>query len=73
MALHHLAALAASSPAHVSNLKYATESWTPGGTALGVIILAVLILAWMKIRVRRPVPAPAPARSRARDRTPARR
>jgi len=72
-----LAALAAAQPAHVSNLKYATETWTPGGTVLAVIILAVLVFAWMKIpsgpRVTGRRPAPAPARSRARDRAPARR
>ena len=70
----HLAALAAANPAHVSNLKYATETWTPGGTALAVIILAVLILAWVKVpsgrRVtgrREPAPAKAQPGRRARQ------
>lgn len=75
--INHLAALAAAHPAHVGNLKYATETWTPGGTALAVIILAVLVFAWRKIpsgpRVTARRPAPAPARSRSRDRAPARR
>ena len=72
----HLAALAAAHPAHVSNLRYATESWTPGGTALAVIILAVLVLLWVKIpsgRKREPVPAPARTRRPARREAPARR
>ena len=72
----HLAALAAAHPAPVSNLRYATETWTPGGTALAVLILAVLIFAWIRIpsgRKREPAPAPARTRRAARREAPARR
>lgn len=73
----HLVALAAAHPAHVSNLRYATETWTPGGTALGVIILVFLIWAWIKVpsgprvRVRRRAAAEQDRTGRAR--VPARR
>ena len=66
MALHHLAVLAAGNPGHVSNLKYATETWTPGGTVLAVIIIAVLVFAWLKL-----VPS-GPKVTARRDRAPAR-
>ncbi len=66
MAVHHLAALAAASPGHVSDLKYATETWTPGGTVLAVIIIAVLVFAWLKL-----VPS-GPKVAARRDRAPAR-
>ncbi len=78
MSVHHLAAFAASNPGHVSNLKYATESWTPGGTTLAVIIIAVLIVAWLKLIPAGPKvnarrrPAPAKARAPRRE-VPARR
>ena len=45
----HLAVLAAAHPGPGSNLKYVTESWTPGGTILAVVIIAVLIFAWLKL------------------------
>jgi hypothetical protein len=75
----HVAALAAAHPGHVSNLKYATETWTPGGTVLAVIIIAVLIFAWLKLVPSGPKVAArrdrAPARTRAaaRREAPARR
>lgn len=78
MAVHHLAALAAGNPGHVSNLKYATETWTPGGTVLAVIIIAVLVVAWMlvpsgpKVTGRRDR-APARGRPSGRSGVPARR
>ena len=75
----HLAALAAAHPAPVSHLKYATETWTPGGTFLAVIIIAVLIFAWLKlvpsgpkVTARRRKPRPA-AKTWERARMPARR
>jgi hypothetical protein len=79
MALHHLAATAAANPGHVSDAKYAAETWTPGGTLLALVIIAVLIWAWLKLvpsgpkvtpRRRKPRPA-AKAWERARE--PARR
>jgi hypothetical protein len=73
----HLAVLAAAHPGHVSNLKYAAESWTPGGTILAVIILAVLVFAWVKIpagpKVNVRGRAPARTRAAARREAPARR
>ena len=73
----HLAVLAAASPAHVSNLKYAAQTWTPGGIALAVVIIAVLVFAWLKIpsgpKVTAPRPASAKARAAARREAPARR
>lgn len=76
----HLTALAASNPGHVSNLKYATETWTPGGTVLAVIIIAVFIAAFVKlvpggpkVTGRRREPAPARTRAAARREAPARR
>lgn len=63
----HLAALAAANPGHVSNLKYATETWTPGGTVLAVIIIAVLVAAFCKL-----VPSGPRVTGRSRDRAPAR-
>ena len=76
----HLAVLAAAHPGHVSNLKYATETWTPGGTVLAVIISAVLLFAWLKLvpsgpKVTAPRRKPRPARTRAaaRREAPARR
>lgn len=79
MSVRHLAALAAAGPGHVSNLKYATETWTPGGTALAVIIIAVLVFAWLKLVPSGPKVtarrdrAPAPVRTRGRREVPARR
>lgn len=79
MALHHLAAVAAGSPGHVSRLKYATETWTPGGTLLAVVIIAVLVFAWVKlvpsgpkVTARRRAPAPA-AKTWRRAKMPVRR
>lgn len=74
----HLAVLAAGSPGHVSDLQYATESWTPGGKVLGAIILVVLVIAWLKVPRgpvigRRAKPAPAKAKAPARARAAARR
>jgi hypothetical protein len=75
----HVAALAAAHPGHVSNLKYATETWTPGGTVLAVIIIAVLIFAWLKLVPSGPKVtarrdrAPARTRAAARREAPARR
>ena len=75
----HLAVLAAANPGHVSDLKYATETWTPGGTVLAVVIIAVLVFAWVKlvpsgpkVTARRRAPAPA-AKTWKRARMPARR
>jgi hypothetical protein len=75
----HLAVLAAAHPGHVSNLKYAAETWTPGGTALAVIIIAVLIFAWLKLvpsgpKVTAPRRKPRPAaKTWERAKMPARR
>ena len=62
----HLAVLAAARPGHVSDVKYAAETWTPGGTVLAVIIIAVLVFAWLKlvpsgpkVTARRRKPRPA--------------
>lgn len=78
--MHHLAILASSNPGHVSNMRYATETWTPGGTVLAVVIIAVLIAAWLKlvpsgpkVTVRRRDRAPARTRAAARREAPARR
>jgi hypothetical protein len=75
----HLAVLAAAHPGHVSNLKYATETWTPGGTFLALIIIGVLVVAWLKlvpsgpkVTARRRKPRPA-AKAWERARMPARR
>lgn len=71
----HLAALAAAHPAHVGNLRYATETWTPGGTVLAVIIIAVLVVLWLKVVPsgrRQPEPAPAKAKPGRRAKVPAR-
>jgi hypothetical protein len=74
----HLAVLAAAHP-HVSSVKYATETWTPGGTVLAVIIIAVLVFAWLKlvpsgpkVTARRRKPRPA-AKTWERAKMPARR
>ena len=76
---HHLAVLAAGNPGHVSNLRYATETWTPGGTVLAAVIIIALIALWLKVipggrkaKTRRG-PAPARGRSASRRRVPARR
>ncbi len=75
----HLAVLAAAHPAPVSNLKYAAETWTPGGTVLALVIIAVLIFAWLKlvpsgpkVSVRRRKPEPA-AKAWERAKVPPRR
>lgn len=75
----HLAVLAADHPGHVSNLKYAAETWTPGGTVLAVIIIAVLVFAWLKLipsgpKVTAPRRKPRPAaKTWERAKMPARR
>ena len=75
----HPAVLAAAHPGHVSNLKYATESWTPGGTVLAVVIIAVLVFVWLKLVPSGPKVtarrdrAPARTRAAARREAPARR
>ena len=65
---HHLAALAAGNPGHVSNVKYATETWTPGGTILAAVIIIALIALWLKAVPggRKAKTRPAPSRSRGR-------
>ena len=76
---HHLAVLAAGNPGHVSNLRYATETWTPGGTVLAAVIIIALIALWLKAvpggRKAKTRRGPAPARGRAASRrgVPARR
>ena len=73
MAIHHLAVLAASDPGHVSNLKYAAETWTPGGTVLAVIIIAVLVFAWLRLVPSGPKVTAGGDRAPARGRTSGRR
>jgi hypothetical protein len=60
-----LAALAAASPSHVSDLKYATTTFTPGALVLGAVILAVLILAWRKLPGGPVIGRRRPARAKA--------
>ena len=71
---HHLAALAAGNPGHVSNVKYATETWTPGGTILAAVIIIALIALWLKVVPGgRKKAAPPRGRAASRRKVPARR
>ena len=71
---HHLALLAGN-PGHVSNVRYATETWTPGGTVLAAVIIIILIALWLKVIPggRKAKAAPSRGRASSRRRVPARR